>query len=115
VSAILQQLAPGIEWDYPKTATSVPWLQHRVGPEAVAGFFQAVGGLNIHKFQPKEFLEADDVVVVLLDVDFTVRETGRRVFEEDEIHVWRFDKQGKVLRYKHGVDSHKHELAWQDR
>ena len=115
VPAILERLSENVEWDYPPTATSVPWLQNHIGREQVAEFFQAVAGLEIHEFQPKEFLEAADVVVVLLDVDFTVRETGRRVVEEDEIHVWRFDKEGKVSRYKHGVDSHKHELAWQNR
>jgi ketosteroid isomerase-like protein len=112
VPAILRQLSPGIEWDYQQTTTSVPWLQHRIGTEAVAGFFEALGALKFNKFQPKEFLETGEVVVVLLDIDFTVIATGRRVSEDDAIHVWRFDKQGKVARYKHGVDSHKHELAW---
>src|SRR6185312_8694048 len=93
VETILEHLSPEVEWDYPATGTSVPWLQHRVGREAVAEFFRAVAGLEMHQFQIKEFLENGDVVVVLLDVDFTVKETGRRVREEDEIHVWRFDKE----------------------
>ena len=79
----------------------------------MAEFFQALEALKFDKFQPKEFLEAGDVVVVLLDVDFTIIASGERVAEEDEVHVWRFDKEGKVARFKHGVDTHKHELAWQ--
>jgi hypothetical protein len=48
---------------------------------------------------------------VLLDVEFTVCATGAQVVETDEIHVWRFDAQGLVSRFKHGVDTHRHQLA----
>jgi hypothetical protein len=70
-------------------------------------------GMLLEKFAPKEFLEAKGVVVVLLDVAFTVKATGQRVEEHDEIHVWRFDSQGRVSQFKHGVDSHRHHLACQ--
>jgi uncharacterized protein len=113
--AILGRLSATVEWEYPGTSTTVPWLQRRVGREAAAGFFEALGGMQIEKFAPKEFLEAEGVVVVLLDVAFTVTATGQRVDEEDEIHVWRFDSQGKVSRFKHGVDSHRHQLATEAR
>jgi uncharacterized protein len=113
VPAILQRLSPTVEWEYPETATGVPWLQRRERREAVAGFFQALADIQMHRFVPKEFLEGERVVVVLLDVEFTVKQTGKRVVEEDEIHVWRFDAEGLVSRFKHGVDSHKHQLASQ--
>jgi uncharacterized protein len=113
IAAILDRLSPNVEWEYPETSTTVPWLQRRVGRDAVAGFFHALGGMELEKFAPKEFLEAGGVVVVLLDVAFTVKATGQRVEEPDEIHVWRFDSQGRVSRFKHGVDSHRHQLACQ--
>lgn len=49
--------------------------------------------------------------VVLVDVEFVVRHTGARVSETDEIHVWRFNEDGLGSRFKHGVDTHRHQLA----
>lgn len=113
VPTILQWLSPTVEWEYPATSTTVPWLQARKGREAVAGFFLALDGIQMDRFTPKEVLEGERLVVVLLDVEFTVKQTGKRVVEEDEIHIWRFDAQGLVSRFKHGVDSHRHQLASQ--
>jgi hypothetical protein len=101
-----------VEWEYGPTSTNVPWLQRRRGRDGAAAFFASLAHFDMHAFRPKEFLEGDGVVVVLLDVDFTVRATGRRIVEEDEIHVWRFDAEGRVVRHRHGVDTHLHQLAW---
>ncbi|MGE3308738.1 MAG: nuclear transport factor 2 family protein [Limisphaerales bacterium] len=112
VPAILEHLSPDVEWEYGGTGTDVPWLQRRVGRDAAAGFFEALRELRMDRFSPREFLAGDRLVVVLLEVDFTVTRTGRRVVEEDEIHVWRFDTEGRVSRFRHGVDSHRHQAAW---
>ncbi len=111
IDAILATLADNVEWEYPATATAVPWLQPRKGRDSVAGFFESVAGLEFHNFVPHTMLEGPDVVVALLDVEFTVKATGARVTEIDEIHVFRFDADGKVSKFKHGVDTHRHHLA----
>lgn len=72
---------------------------------------ESLGGLDFHNFAPKVLLESDGVVVALVDVDFTVKATGKRVTEEDEVHVWRFNADGKVARFKEGLDSLAHQLA----
>ena len=112
VLAILSRLSESVEWEYGPASTNVPWLQRRRGRDGAAAFFASLAHFDMHAFRPKEFLEGDGVVVVLLDVDFTVRATGRRIVEEDEIHVWRFDGDGRVVRYRHGLDTHMHQLAW---
>lgn len=111
---ILPKFSEKIEWEYGSTTTSVPWLQPRQGLERAAGFFASLAEIEIHSFVPKEFFEGDGVVVVLIDVDFTVKKTGRRLMEEDEIHVWRFDKAGKIVRFRHGADTHRHYLAYEE-
>jgi ketosteroid isomerase-like protein len=42
------------------------------------------------------------------DVELTVKATGRRIVEEDEVHIWRFDAQGRIRRFAHKVDTHQH-------
>jgi ketosteroid isomerase-like protein len=112
IPSILAKLSDRVEWEYGASSTNVPWLQRRQGPEEVAGFFSSLQEFQLNKFDIKQLFEGDGVVVVLIDVDFTVKSTGRRVIEEDEIHVWRFDEEGKIVRYRHGVDTYKHHLAY---
>lgn len=51
--------------------------------------------------------------MALIDLDATVRATGRRVVEEDEVHIWHFNDAGFVQRFRHRADTHLHHLAWQ--
>lgn len=112
VPAILEQLAEDVEWEYGLTSTDVPWLQPRHGRAEVAAFFEAIGALEFRRLVPHTFLESGDVVVVLVDVEATVRATGRRLLEEDEVHIWRV-RDGKVVRFRHRVDTHQHQLAYE--
>lgn len=112
VPAILDHLAEDVEWEYGVNSTSVPWLQPRRGRQGASEFFGYLGGLEVHKFVPKTMLESDDVVVALIDFEATVKETGQRISEEDEAHIWHF-AQGKVVRFRHRADTHQHQLAYQ--
>jgi ketosteroid isomerase-like protein len=112
VPAILGRLAPDVQWEYGQQGPSdVPWLQQRRGRDAVAGFFESLGGADFHKFDPKQIIEGDGVVVAILDVELTVKATGKRVNEQDEMHLWRFNAAGEVTSFRHGTDTHAHQLA----
>ena len=112
VPSILAALADDVDWDYGHGSTDAPWIQPRRGPQAVGAFFQALSALDFQKFEPKELLEAGNTVVALIDVEYTVKANGKRVTEEDEVHVWRFGPDGKVVRFKHAVDTHAVQLAY---
>lgn len=112
VPAILARLSEEVEWEYGASITGVPWLEPRRGRDAVAGFFEALQDLEFRHFEPKTLLEDGDVVVSLIDVELVVRSTGRTIREEDEVHVWRFDGEGRVARFCHRVDSHQHWAAY---
>lgn len=112
IPAILARLADDVDWGYGRAANEVSWLQRQRGREAVTGFFESLGRLEFHNVAPKELLEKDGIVVALVDVDFTVKSTGKRVTEEDEVHVWRFNADGKAARFKKGLDSLAHERAF---
>lgn len=105
VPAILQQLDPDVEWEYGAWG-DVPWLQARRGREGAAAFFATLAGtMRIEHFQPKHFLADGDLVVVVLDIHFVVLATGRRVIEEDEVHLWRCNAEGQVQRFRHRADT----------
>ena len=112
ISTILEQLADDVEWEYGIAATDVPWFQLRRGKSEVPNFFESLREFELHKFEPKTFLENGDIVVVLIDVELTVKATGIRVVEEDETHIWHFNSQGQVIKYGHRLDTHRHWLAY---
>jgi ketosteroid isomerase-like protein len=112
VPAILEHLAEDVEWEYGQAENPVPWLQRRSGRAAVGQFFAALSALEFHKFVPKVMLEGAGVVVALIDLEATVKQTGRRIAEEDETHIWRFDDRGSVIRFRHAVDTAQHVAAF---
>ena len=113
VPAILECLDPDVDWEY-NASTDGPRLVRRRGRDAVAGFFGALGqGLEITGFVPKEILASPDqrVVAMLVDVVARVKANGQAIEETDEIHLWRFGPDGRVVRFRHGVDSARHAAA----
>lgn len=113
VPAILEHLAPDVEWEYDASPTEVPWLQPRKGRAGAAEFFASLESLEFHRFEPKAILEEGSTVVALVDVEATVRKTGLRVQEIDEVHIWHFGDDGLVTRFRHRADTLKHLRAWQ--
>lgn len=111
VPAILEKLSPTVDWEYGATPNNAAWLQKREGRAGAAEFFSSLNQIEIQKFSPKIFLGDNAVVVVLMDIDFTVKATGKKVTEEDEVHIWHFDANGKVMRFRHRVDTLQQHLA----
>jgi uncharacterized protein len=112
IPAILDCLADDVRWEHWPDGNGagrqgVPWLQPRNGKQEVGGFFEALGALEFHDFRPGGFLESNGQVAALVDVDVSVRETGRR-FRDSEIHLWTFAADGKVSEFRHYVDTAKH-------
>jgi hypothetical protein len=52
------------------------------------------------------------LVVALIEAEAVVKKTGRRIVESPEVHLWHFDAQGRVVRFRHAVDTHQHVTAW---
>ena len=67
--------------------------------------------MEIHSFAPKTLLEGPGLVVALFDIEFTVKKTGKRVVEVDEAHIWHFNEEEKVVRFRHCADTHQHVMA----
>lgn len=112
VPTILDRLADSVEWEYGAGPTEVPWLKARRGRAGAAEFFGSLAALEIHRFVPKTFLEGPGVVVVLLDLEASAKATGKRIVEEDEVHVWYLDDRSRVTRFRHRVDTQQQRAAF---
>jgi ketosteroid isomerase-like protein len=112
IPAILEKLAEDVRWEEWSTGNSaqerdVPYMRPRRGREAVGGFFQDVqDDFELNSFSPLAFLEGDDRVAVLIEVDLTVKSTGKRL-QDQEIHLWEFAPDGKAVSHRHFLDTAK--------
>jgi ketosteroid isomerase-like protein len=108
VETILGHISDQVDWEYGTSTPDVPWLERRRGRQGAAEFFKSLSGVDFHVFNPKAIIAHDNTVVVLLDLDATVKATGRRIVEEDQVHIWHFDEDGKVSRFRHRADTLMH-------
>ena len=111
IPAILDTLSEDVEWEYAATSNNAPWLKRGRGREGAGAFFASLAGMDIQRFGVNSILAGDKVTVALVNIEFTVKATGKRVVEEDEVHIWHFDERGKVARFRHRVDTLAHHLA----
>jgi ketosteroid isomerase-like protein len=89
----------------------VSWFERRHGRDAVAGFFEIIGGWQVNSFAVVAVLAGGNQVAAEVEVDFTLP-SGQRLRDE-EMHLWTFDDDGKVTRFRHYVDTAKHIAAAQ--
>ncbi len=112
VPAILDCLADDVEWEYGGSPNPVPWLQPLRGRQQVPRFFDTLATqVEFHSFVPKQCLGDGKLVVGIVDLDATVRATGKRVFEVDEVHLFHFDERGRIARFRHRADTWQHATA----
>lgn len=115
VPAFLEHLSEEIAWEYQPITHDIPWLQPRSGRDGVAQFLAiAATELQISKFQVEELVGNDRLVVAVVDIEFVVASTGRRVVETGETHLWHFDERGRVIRFRHDSDTYQHWRAFHD-
>ncbi len=114
VEAVLARCVDAPEWEYGGSSTNVPWLRHQTDRAgAITNILSSAPELTLEKFALKDLLEGAGVVVALLDIEFTVNRTGKRVVEVDAVQIWRFNAAGQVVQFRQRTDTHQQQLAWQ--
>jgi ketosteroid isomerase-like protein len=113
--SILDRLADDVSWDgdwadhSAQRGAGAPLLQPRRGVADVAGFFAALAECTMNDFQVLDIIGSGRQVVAELRVDISMPGGGRIV--DEELHLWTFDDTGKVVRFRHYVDTAKHLAA----
>ena len=111
--ALLERLAPDVDWEYAYRDEGIPWLVPRRGREGVLAFLQALSGLQLTRFDVQHVLGEGNLVVALLQVEALVLATGKRISEPNEVHLWHFNDHGHVQRFRHVADTLQHWRACQ--
>jgi ketosteroid isomerase-like protein len=103
LDAVLSTLDETIEWVTPGPS-ELPIAGRRRGLEEVAVFFQTLNEMiQFERFEPLEFIEQGDRIVVLGEDTIRVRATGRTV-DYDWTHFFEM-RDGKAVRFREYGDT----------
>ena len=103
---ILQHIADDVQWEYAWDQSPMPWLAPGCGRGHVDRFFTVLAEhLDFNRFEVNHVLSGDGLVVALVSLDATVKSTGKHIVETDEAHIWYFDADGKVRKFRHAADT----------
>jgi len=108
IAAILSFLADDIDWelwlDNTVQTADVPYLRYKKGVAGVAEFFGEVAKLGIKEFKVLSVMEGCRQVAAEIEI-------VTATYHDEEIHLWTFNEDGKVSRFRHYVDTAKHIAA----
>lgn len=111
IPAILDYLSDQVQWEQWADNTSqragVPWMLARTGKEGALEFFQEVGNFRFTDFQVLSLMSNENQVAAEIRVEADVPTAGSH-FRDEEIHLWTFNEEGKVIRFRHYLDTAKH-------
>lgn len=114
IPTILDFLADDVAWeswaDNSAQKADVPWLKAQTGKEGALKFFKIVAGFKIRDFRVLSLMAGENQVAAEVLMDTEIPATGGS-FRDEEIHLWNFDENGKVVRFRHYIDTAKHIAA----
>jgi uncharacterized protein len=104
IPGILDRLADNVEWEkwkdnYAQKA-DIPYLRFQTGRQGVTDFFAAVADLGITNIEILSMMEGNNQVAVEVYLESAK-------FNDEEIHLFTFDDEGKITRFRHYLDTAK--------
>jgi ketosteroid isomerase-like protein len=103
IPALLQLVAEEVDWECVAPA-NLPYAGRRRKPAEVADFFTAIPKADdIRVFEPREFIDAGEHVIVL-GRERTTALDANKLFETEWVHVFTV-KDGKITRWRGFFDT----------
>ena len=103
VAGLIGLLSDDVDWRVPEIENA-SFAGARRGHQAMVEFFTAlVTEEDITQFEPTEFIDGGDKIVVLGKSAATVRETGRS-YQTDWVHIFTI-KDGKITNFHEFFDN----------
>lgn len=114
IPALLAPLAEDISWDgdwadHFAQRAELEMFTPRHGRAAAEAFFGYVAGCTIHDFQVLDVIAGERQVVVQVVIELSYPNGGR--YRDEELHLWTFGADGKIIALRHYVDTAKHIAA----
>ncbi|KAI9000407.1 hypothetical protein DFJ74DRAFT_458693 [Hyaloraphidium curvatum] len=81
-------------------------LKPRRGHAGAGEFFAAVGASKVEEFQVVDILASGNQVAAQITIATSSPNGGK--LRDEEIHLWKFNEDGKVVAIRHYCDTAKH-------
>ncbi|MBK9013946.1 MAG: nuclear transport factor 2 family protein [Saprospiraceae bacterium] len=112
IPGILEKLDDNVRWeewaDNSAQNVGVPWMQPQIGKEGALAFFQCIGStMQIKDFQVLSLMDGGNQIAAEIKIEADMLNSGRH-FNDEEIHLITFNEAGKVVRFRHYLDTQKH-------
>ncbi len=110
IPTIIDCLADNVQWeqwaDNSAQKAGVPWMQTQKGKQGVLDFFKIAGELEVKDFQVLSIMANETKVTAEIIFEARVPSTGNH-YRDEEIHLWTFNEEGKVIGLRHYADTAK--------
>ena len=104
IPAVLDHLDPKVEWCN-RGPGDIPYFGVKHGHEGALAVFGFLGeNVDITAFEPHTMIADGDHVVALVRVAGNVRST-QMGYDEETVHVFDFNSDGKVVRFRDYQDT----------
>jgi hypothetical protein len=107
------RLAPDVAWeawdDSSAQRAGAPHLAARTGPDDVAGYFAVLGTYTVLDFTVLDIIGTGRQTAAEVRASFDL--PGGARLTDEEIHLWTFDDEDRVVRFRHYIDAAKHIAA----
>lgn len=108
---ILNLVADDAQWeqwaDNSAQNAGVPWMLARKGKAGAMEYFASISKLQIKEFSILSIMGNDTQVAAEFVLEADVPATGKH-YRDEEMHLWTFNKDGKITRLRHYLDTAKH-------
>jgi hypothetical protein len=111
IPTILEHLSDDVRWeswaDNSAQQYGIAYLKAQTGKAGVLEFFHVAGQLNITDFQVLSIMAGDNQVAAEFVIE-TAPSNFSGGYRDEEMHLWTFNNEGKVIRLRHYLDTFKH-------
>jgi uncharacterized protein len=113
-STFLERMSDDVRWEHWENNHAqkggVAYLQARRGKAGVGEFLASLAAIELKSLSVLDVMESSHQVAVTFTIDCIVKATGKALRDE-EIHLWTFDDDGRVIALRHYLDTAKHLAA----
>ena len=94
------------KWDSNEAQKAgVPYMREHNSPQGVMEFFGETAKLGITTFEVVSIMEGGNKIAVEFNLE------AERFGKEEEMHLWTFNESGKIIGFRHYLDTAKHIAA----
>ncbi len=109
VPAILERCAPDVVWedwaDNSAQKAGVALMTRRLGRAGAGDFFQLLATFEFRQFDVRDILVGKNQVAG--EVELELKLPNGTVVREQEMHLFTFNENGQVVRFRHYLDTAK--------